>query len=84
MAGPRRCDTQAILPFIPTVHPFICMRVSLQIFELTPKGQMVFFEFWSRSHGMSIHPNFLMFLRLVLLFEIYVNLFSKLFVGLEM
>ena len=29
--------------------------------ELIPKGQMMFFEFWSRSHFLSLHPNFFIF-----------------------
>ena len=39
--------------------------------SLTSKEQMVFFEFWSRSHGISLQPIFLAFLELVLVFEIY-------------
>ena len=36
---------------------------------LIPKGHMVFFEFWSGSHGFT--AIFFIFLGLVLLFEIY-------------
>ena len=32
---------------------------------------MVFFEFWLRSHFLSLHPNFFILLELSLLFEIY-------------
>ena len=44
----------------------------------------MFFEFQSRSHGMSLYVNFLIFLVLVLLdISKYVKFFSKLFVDLE-
>ena len=28
---------------------------------LIPKGQMGFFEFWSESHFLDLHPNFFVF-----------------------
>ena len=31
------------------------------IVKLTPKGHIVFFEFWSGSHGMSLQPIFKIF-----------------------
>ena len=65
---------------------FILVFGNLFIFFLTPKGQIMFFEFWSRSHFLSLHPNFLISLVLVPLFEIYLVmqfLLRKLFVDLE-
>ena len=37
----------------------------------TPKGLMAFLEFWSGSYGMSLEPNFFIFLGLILFFDIY-------------
>ena len=42
-----------------------------QSLRLIPKALMAFLEFQSRSHGMSLEPNFFIFLGLNLLFEIY-------------
>ena len=53
---------------------------------LTPKGQMVIFEFWSGSHFLDLQPISLLFLELKRLFEIYPDMyffFSKLHVDLE-
>ena len=41
------------------------------VITLTPKGQMVFFEFWSGSHFLNLQSNLLLFLELEPLFEIY-------------
>ena len=62
---------------------YICSTVVCRIykishiyitFTLTPKGEMVFFEFWSGSHFLSLHPNFWKFLGLILIFEIYLSM----------
>ena len=52
---------------------------------INPKGQMALFEFWSWSHFLSLHPNFLIILGLVLLFEIYLDMkiFSKIICRFE-
>ena len=53
---------------------------------LTPKGQMVVFEFLSGSHFLSLHLTFLIFLGLVILFDIYLDMyffFPNVFENLE-
>ena len=42
--------------------------------HLTPKGQMMFFEFWLGSHFLDLQPNFFLFLELWRLMEIYSGL----------
>ena len=44
------------------------------LLDITSKGLMVFFEFWSGSYQMSLEPNSLIFLGLILLFEIYMGM----------
>ena len=45
--------------------------------RLVPKEHMVFFEFQLGFHGMSLQPILLIFLELVLLFEIYLGMKRK-------
>ena len=57
----------------------------IMLYLLTPKRQMVFIEFWSRSHFLSLHPIFLIFLGLFYSLRSIqaCNFFSKLFVDLD-
>ena len=43
------------------IFKILSFENSLLILCLTPKGQMVFFEFWSGSHLLDVHPNDLLF-----------------------
>ena len=73
-----------LLEYSPGEEPFDVERF-LQIFImshglnkemdfLTPKGPMVFLEFWLGSYKMSLKPIFFIFLELVLFFEIYLSM----------
>ena len=49
-------------------------KLESRLQRLTSKGQMVFFEFWSRSHFLSLQPNILIFLGFGRLFDIYLGM----------